>query len=120
MIRPFGSPPMPSAMSSDSEPVEVDEISATGLSAPSRMIEPLPNCRSICASAEASAFSLSHERLSFNTRISATASSLLVPLPADGVHPRLVLLMFASYGHKCRTFQPLFAQGRKLRHFVEF
>jgi hypothetical protein len=64
---------MPSAMSSPSEPVDVDSISATGLSPPSRMIEPLPNCRSIWASAESSAFCRSLLRLSVMSRRFAVA-----------------------------------------------
>ena len=47
MTRPRGRPPMPSAMSRPSEPVEIASISTTCRSAPSRMIEPLPKARSI-------------------------------------------------------------------------
>jgi hypothetical protein len=64
---------MPSAMSSPSEPVDVDSMSFTGLSPPNRMIEPLPNCRSIWASAESSAFCLSLLRLSVMSRMFAVA-----------------------------------------------
>ena len=54
---------MPSAMSSPMEPVEIASMSSAGVE-PSRMIEPLPKLRSICASADSSAFCLSMPRLS--------------------------------------------------------
>ena len=44
--RPRGMPPTPSAASTASEPVGITCITVSGWS-PSRMIEPLPNCRSI-------------------------------------------------------------------------
>ena len=47
-IRPRGTPPIPSARSSESEPVANDpRPSCMGCGSPSRMMEPLPNCRSI-------------------------------------------------------------------------
>src|SRR5262245_20318157 len=46
---------MPSAWSSESAPVGMTEISSSGPPAPSRMTEPLPNCRSICEMASSSA-----------------------------------------------------------------
>ena len=49
---------MPSATSSAIEPVGITSI-GTRTSSPSRMTEPLPNCRSIWASAVSSAFSRS-------------------------------------------------------------
>ena len=49
---------MPSATSSAIEPVGMTSIGARP-SSPSRMIEPLPYCFSICASAMPSAFSRS-------------------------------------------------------------
>jgi hypothetical protein len=49
---------MPRARSSDRAPVDTDSIPIVVLS-PIRMIEPLPNCLSICASAMSSAFSRS-------------------------------------------------------------
>ena len=45
--RPRGTPPIPSARSRDSAPVEICSIFWWEL-APSFMMEPLPNCRSIC------------------------------------------------------------------------
>ena len=53
-MRPRGTPPTPSARSSESDPVE---IAATGIfvSSPMRMIAPLPNAFSICPSAAVSA-----------------------------------------------------------------
>ena len=50
---------MPSAMSSPSEPVEMVSISIGFEPLPRRMIEPLPNARSIWESAASSAFDLS-------------------------------------------------------------
>src|SRR5690242_15979088 len=57
-MRPRGSPPMPSATSSAIDPVGTTSTGARS-SLPSRMTEPLPNCRSIWASAVSSAFSRS-------------------------------------------------------------
>ena len=54
--RPRGSPPMPSARSSASEPVETAPTATWGRSL-MRMTDPLPNCRSICPSATSSASS---------------------------------------------------------------
>jgi hypothetical protein len=51
----------PSAISRPSEPVEMVSISTTSSLAPSRMIEPLPNARSIWESAASRAFVLSTE-----------------------------------------------------------
>src|SRR6056297_2125184 len=76
MMRPLGRPPMPRAISRPSDPVEVDSISCTGLSAPSFMIDPLPNWRSICASALSRAFCLSGLRLLSMESRSAVAISL--------------------------------------------
>ena len=53
-MRPRGIPPMPRAMSSARAPVGTIATSAGGES-PIRMMAPLPNCRSICATAEPSA-----------------------------------------------------------------
>src|SRR6516162_2110517 len=59
MTRPRGSPPMPSAMSRPSEPVDTVSTSIDCMFLPSRMIEPLPKLRSICESAASRAFDLS-------------------------------------------------------------
>src|SRR6266851_5014101 len=56
--RPRGRPPMPSATSRAIDPVGITSIGARP-SSPSRMIEPLPNCRSIWASAVSRDLSLS-------------------------------------------------------------
>src|SRR6478672_7159153 len=61
---------MPSAMSSPSEPVEMASTSTACSFWPSRMMEPLPQFRSICEIAASSAFSLSISPPS--TRRSAT------------------------------------------------
>src|SRR3990167_2597853 len=82
MIRPCGRPPIPSAMSNPRLPVEVASISITGLSEPSFMIEPLPNCRSICASALSNAFALSISRFPFkSSRFAAAMFQPLIPQP---------------------------------------
>src|SRR6185369_14037281 len=56
MTRPRGNPPMPSAMSRPSEPVEIASTSYDAAASPKRMTEPLPNCFSICPSAALNAF----------------------------------------------------------------
>src|SRR5438552_16148812 len=48
--RPRGNPPTPRAASKLMAPVEMTEMGRTSLE-PRRMMEPLPNCFSICASA---------------------------------------------------------------------
>src|SRR5581483_4705628 len=58
MMRPRGTPPMPSARSSAIDPVGIESTCILATS-PSRMIAPLPNWRSIWASAVSRAFSLS-------------------------------------------------------------
>src|SRR5271170_4936620 len=59
MTRPRGSPPTPSAMSRPSDPVDTVSISTAFWFLPRRMIEPLPNARSICDRAASSALVLS-------------------------------------------------------------
>src|SRR5688572_20311929 len=66
MTRPRGSPPIPSAISRPSEPVETDSLSTTLSRCPRRMIEPLPKARSICESAASNALFLSISSLSAN------------------------------------------------------
>src|SRR5579859_558254 len=68
MMRPRGRPPMPSAMSRPSEPVETTSISSAASFEPSFMIEPLPNARSICPRAASNAFCLSISALSNRRR----------------------------------------------------
>src|SRR5262245_24750835 len=74
---------MPSAMSSDKEPVDTVSTSIARLDLPSRMIEPLPKLRSICESAASSAFDLSMEEPS--TRRSADWA--IAPTPYDRDSP---------------------------------
>ena len=50
-MRPRGTPPMPSARSSDSAPVGIASQRTWAPSSPIRMTVPLPNSRSICVSA---------------------------------------------------------------------
>src|SRR5262245_17303400 len=68
-MRPFGRPPTPSATSRERAPVGMTAISSRGPPEPSRMTEPLPNCRSICEMASSRAcrrsFFASAMRLSF-------------------------------------------------------
>ena len=55
MTRPRGTPPTPSAASKEIEPVEMVEMGTTASLLPRRMMEPLPNCFSICESASSTA-----------------------------------------------------------------
>src|SRR5579871_6785303 len=50
-MRPRGNPPTPSARSSAIDPLGTISNAMRSWKSPIRMIEPLPNCRSICASA---------------------------------------------------------------------
>src|SRR5262245_31645485 len=50
--RPRGKPPTPSAASNEIAPVEITEIGTIASFEPNRIIEPLPNCFSICANAK--------------------------------------------------------------------
>ena len=59
MTRPLARPPTPRAMSKPRDPVDTTWISWAISASPSRMIEPLPNCFSICARAAVKAFCLS-------------------------------------------------------------
>src|SRR5712692_8098122 len=52
--RPRGKPPTPSAASIESAPVEITLTGTITSLLPSRMIEPLPYCFSICAMADSS------------------------------------------------------------------
>src|SRR4051794_27920491 len=79
MMRPRGKPPTPSARSSDSAPVGTGWTRTAAASPPSFMIEPAPNCRSICVKAPCRAesralaafsCSLSMSGLSFEVRTS--------------------------------------------------
>src|ERR1035438_7893127 len=54
--RPRGKPPTPSAASKEIAPVEMIAIGTIASFEPKRMIEPLPNCFSICAKARSIAF----------------------------------------------------------------
>ena len=57
-MRPRGTPPTPRAASTPMDPVEM-ALTAANSFAPSLMIEPLPNWRSIWVSAVSAAFNLS-------------------------------------------------------------
>ena len=71
MTRPRGRPPTPSAQSRLIDPVEIAGIGAMASLPPSRMIEPLPNCFSICPTASSTAFARS-----LSTRSSRSDSSI--------------------------------------------
>src|SRR5208282_4118862 len=49
--RPRGKPPTPSAASNEIAPVEITEMGTIASFDPNRMIDPLPNCFSICETA---------------------------------------------------------------------
>src|SRR5689334_664987 len=49
--RPRGKPPTPRAASKEMAPVEITEIGTIASLLPRRMIDPLPNCFSICDNA---------------------------------------------------------------------
>src|SRR5579885_2766311 len=66
MTRPRGTPPTPSAASNEIEPVEMVETGATASLLPRRIIEPLPNCFSIC------------ERASSTARVRSSAATILL------------------------------------------
>src|SRR3954463_598159 len=53
--RPGGKPPIPSAASNEIAPVEITDMGTMASFEPSRMIDPLPNCFSICAKARSTA-----------------------------------------------------------------
>ena len=75
MIRPFGKPPIPSAISNPSEPVEIACTSTTDSRWPSFITEPLPNAFSIWPIAASSALFLSSLFI-FKSTISADMLSL--------------------------------------------
>ena len=56
IMRPFGSPPTPSARSSDSDPVGQTSMFCGSRLSDMRMMAPLPNCFSMLASAMDNAF----------------------------------------------------------------
>src|SRR5438445_3182282 len=80
MTRPRGSPPVPSARSSPSEPDGMTGTSGGGASvAPSFMMDPLPNCFSIWAIASSMArffSSRSAIAFSFNCQVGSKATGL--------------------------------------------
>ena len=72
ITRPRGMPPTPRAASKEIDPVEMTEIGTTASLLPSFMMEPLPNCFSICEMAVSTArvFSV------FSSAMSAAPSCL--------------------------------------------
>src|SRR4051812_16638866 len=73
-------------MSRPSEPDEITSISIDLSFLPSRMIEPLPNARSIWVSAASSAFVLSMEVLSTTRRLAGGMVSLLMAQDSGNRH----------------------------------
>ena len=69
--RPRGTPPTPSAASKEIEPVLIVEIGTIASLLPRRMIEPLPNCFSICESARSIARDFRQPRGTFSSAIHA-------------------------------------------------
>ena len=55
MTRPRGKPPTPRAASKEMAPVEITDMGTMASFEPSRMMEPLPNCFSICENARSTA-----------------------------------------------------------------
>src|SRR5215208_7528035 len=86
MTRPLGTPPTPSARSSARAPVEI-EATLGSPSSPMRMIEPLPNWRSICDIAASIALFLLPATLRSITRYTPSFSRVsrvpLAHLPRD-------------------------------------
>src|SRR5438874_5390677 len=74
---------MPSAISRPSEPVETVSTSIDCLFLPSRMIEPLPNVRSIWESAASRAFDLSMDEPSTTRNAVVIAPTPYRPDPED-------------------------------------
>src|SRR5215813_10665727 len=98
--RPRGRPPMPSAMSRPSEPVETVSTSIDLSFLPSRMIEPLPKLRSIWESAASRAFDLSMEEPS--TRRSAAVA--IRPTPYAGIRGPTTKPPVRASGKQCTPF----------------
>ena len=55
ITRPRGTPPTPSAASNEIDPVEMTEMGTIASLLPRRMMEPFPNCFSICERASSTA-----------------------------------------------------------------
>src|SRR5438045_3859823 len=89
-MRPRGSPPTPSARSSDRAPVGIAATETANVSSPIFMIEPAPNWRSICVSAPWSAES--RALAAFSCSLSISGFSLMcerskVEVEPDGCSP---------------------------------
>src|SRR5579862_353012 len=87
MTRPRGNPPTPSAASKEMAPVGITAIGTMASFDPNRMIEPLPNCFSICENARS---------------IALLRSSAIMPAPEFGwVMRTLVAYTHGLAGRKC-------------------
>ena len=78
MMRPRGMPPTPRATSTPMDPEGIELMAANSF-APSRMIEPLPNCRSICVRAVSAAFNLSVGMAVISLLLNSESSVRTVP-----------------------------------------
>src|SRR5437660_107411 len=99
MTRPRGNPPTPRAASRDSDPDEIASSAALLSMPPSRMMEPLPNCFSICDTARSrarlfSVLSSGMSVLSFKPRI----NGLLGFNPRNPRNPWLSFPLFRPLG----------------------
>src|SRR2546423_1071706 len=108
---------MPSAMSRPSEPVETVSTSIDLLFLPSRMIEPLPNERSIWESAASRAFDLSMEELS--TRRSAVVIAPLLYMTGIGMADKPPARQDDSMYTVCSWFASCSHAGQAAGRFPE-
>src|SRR3984885_2827811 len=90
ITRPRGKPPTPSAMSRPSDPVGTVSISTAFWFLPRRMIEPLPNARSICDRAASSALVLSTLVPSPRRRLGWLITIVLLSRAASDPQPRFL------------------------------
>src|SRR5579884_3090370 len=116
MTRPRGSPPMPSAMSRPSEPVEMTSTSAAASRAPSFMIEPLPKARSICPSAASRARCLSIASLSNRRNAGCMIRSSVIPQPPGPRNARRKYLLCSK--NTIGTLRSSRALRRLAAHYV--
>src|SRR5215813_12149802 len=90
--RPRGKPPTPRAASKEMEPVEITEIGTIASLFPSRMMDPLPNCFSICDSARSIAlfFSALSSAIHHSKRHTSAAQDSPSPIcSADAPTPQV-------------------------------
>ena len=107
MTRPRGTPPTPSAASKEMLPVEITAMGTMGPLLPSRMMEPLPNCFSICEMAVSTArvFSV------FSSAMSAAPSCRAGLFKPDGLCILLITRKIWSAKRHFRCSQRRFVDG---------